>query len=132
MRFEVASCTDLLRSPVHEVADAIGGFPVALDSALLHCLDDKTQRRYVGELAKVVRTGGRLYVGCFSDANPDPWSNPRRLSEAHLRALFAGPAWRVETIEPAWYERPWALNEGHRSGAWTMAWWCSVTRLGAM
>ena len=132
VRFEVASCTDLLDSPVYDVADAIGGFPVALDSALLHCLDDKTQRRYVGELAKVVRTGGRLYVGCFSDANPDPWSNPRRLSEAHLRALFAGPAWRVETIEPAWYERPRALNEGHRSGAWTMAWWCSVTRLGAM
>ena len=69
-------------------------------------LDDKMQRRYVAELAKVVRTGGRLYVGCFSDANPDPWSNPRRLSEAHLRALFAGPTWRVEAVEPAWYERP--------------------------
>ena len=79
-----------------------------------------------------VRTGGRLYVGCFSDANPDPWSNPRRLSEAHLRALFAGPAWRVESIEPAWYERPRAMNEGHRSGAWTMALWCRICRLGAM
>ena len=79
-----------------------------------------------------VRTGGRLYVGCFSDANPDPWSNPRRLSEAHLRALFAGPAWRVEAVEPAWYERPRAMNEGHRSGAWTMAWWCRICRLGAM
>ena len=79
-----------------------------------------------------VRTGGRLYVGCFSDANPDPWSNPRRLSEAHLRALFAGPAWHVEAVEPAWYERPRALNEGHRSGAWTMAWWCRICRLGAM
>ena len=61
------------------------------------------QRRYVAELAKVVRTGGRLYVGCCSGANPDPWSNPRRLSEDHLRALFAGPAWRVESVEPAWY-----------------------------
>ena len=105
---------------------------MALDSALLHCLDDKMQRRYVAELARVVRTGGRLYVGCFSDANPDPWSNPRRLSEAHLRALFAGPAWRVESVEPAWYERPRAMNEGHRSGAWTMAWWCRICRLGAM
>ena len=105
---------------------------MALDSALLHCLDDKMQRRYVAELAKVVRTGGRLYVGCFSDANPDPWSNPRRLSEAHLRALFAGPAWHVESVDAAWYERPRALNEGHRSGAWTMAWWCRICRLGAM
>ena len=26
-------------------------------------LDDKMQRRYVAELARVVRTGGRLYVG---------------------------------------------------------------------
>ena len=95
-------------------------------------LDDKMQRRYVAELAKVVRTGGRLYVGCFSDANPDPWSNPRRLSEDHLRALFSGPAWRVESVEPAWYERPRAMNEGHRSGAWTMAWWCRICRLGAM
>jgi len=131
-RFEVASCADLFDSPVYALAEEIGGFPVALDSALLHCLDDKMQRRYVAELAKVVRTGGRLYVGCFSDANPDPWSNPRRLSEAHLRALFAGPAWRVESVEPAWYERPRAMNEGHRSGAWTMAWWCRICRLGAM
>ena len=164
-RFEVASCADLFDSPVYALAEEIGGFPVALDSALLHCfdlcriftsssrctygdcigsmawgpkfdfhtgLDDKMQRRYVAELARVVRTGGRLYVGCFSDANPDPWSNPRRLSEAHLRALFAGPAWRVEAVEPAWYERPRALNEGHRSGAWTMAWWCRICRLGAM
>ena len=131
-RFEVASCADLFDSPVYALAEEIGGFPVALDSALLHCLDDKMQRRYVAELARVVRTGGRLYVGCFSDANPDPWSNPRRLSEAHLRALFAGPAWRVESVEPAWYERPRAMNEGHRSGAWTMAWWCRICRLGAM
>ena len=38
-RFEVASCADLFDSPVYALAEEIGGFPVALDSALLHCFD---------------------------------------------------------------------------------------------
>eukprot|EP00629_Pelagomonadales_sp_RCC1024_P017386 CAMPEP_0119281640 /NCGR_PEP_ID=MMETSP1329-20130426/25139_1 /TAXON_ID=114041 /ORGANISM="Genus nov. species nov., Strain RCC1024" /LENGTH=328 /DNA_ID=CAMNT_0007282267 /DNA_START=99 /DNA_END=1082 /DNA_ORIENTATION=+ len=93
--FETASCVDLVASPVYQAACELEGFNVALDSALLHCLGDEDQRLYVRELARCMRVGGRLYVGCFSDLNPDPWENPRRLSAAHIRGLFSGPAWSV-------------------------------------
>jgi len=130
--FVEASCLDLEASPVAAAAARRRGFPLALDSALAHCLDDAAQRRYVAELARVVRVGGRVYLGCFSDANPDPWQNPRRLSEAHIRKLFAAPTWRVASIVPAWYERPRQLNGAHGMGAFTMAWWCAIDRRGAL
>ena len=57
-------------------AKELGGFAVVLDSALLHCLDDKAQRGYLDGLRPLVRPGGKLLVGCFSDANPEPWSRP--------------------------------------------------------
>ena len=130
--FVEASCLALEASAVGAAADEHRGFPVALDSALLHCLDDASQRAYVGELAKVVRVGGRVYVGCFSDANPDPWSNPRRLSEAHLRNLFQGPNWAVLDVNPCWYERPPRDGASKSGGAFTMAYWCAVERRGAL
>ena len=74
----------------------------------------------------LLRRGGRLFVGAFSDANPDPWSNPRRLSEAQLRALLCKErGWRVAALESCWFERPQnrAVSSG---GAWTMAWWCTA------
>ena len=73
---------------------------------------------------RVQGTGGKLFVGCFSDANPDPWSNPRRVSEAELRALLSEDrGWRVVELKEAWYERP-SERSASAGGAWTMAWWC--------
>ena len=187
--FVRASGLDLASSAVaRAAARQPGGFAVVLDSALLHCLDDASQRTYVGELAKVARRaeldqtltcsssatsksirlifgridrsrrdleaqrkrfdyahrledlssaqvtrcGGRLYLGCFSDANPDPWSNPRRISEAQIRALFDAPAWRVLDVAPVWYERPRAHAGASGMGAFTMAHWAVVERKGAL
>ena len=79
-----------------------------------------------------VRRGGRLLLGCFSDANPDPWSNPRRISEAQIRALFDAPAWRVLDVAPVWYERPRAHAGASGMGAFTMAHWAVVERKGAL
>ena len=49
---------------------------MVLDSALLHCLDDEAQRAYLDGVRPLLRPGGKLLVGCFSDANPEPWSRP--------------------------------------------------------
>ena len=109
---------------VQACAAELGGFEVALDSAMLHCLADDAQQSFVAGVRPLLRTGGRLFVGCFSDANPDPWSNPRRISEAQLRGLFTeARGWRVKSLESAWYERPSERAASNR-GAWTMAWWC--------
>ena len=120
-----ASATDLdAASRIQERAKELGGFETVLDSALLHCLDDEAQHAYVSGLRPLVRTGGKVLVGCFSDANPDPWSNPRRMSEAQLRALFSEErGFRITELREAWYERPSDRASG-RGGAWTMAWWC--------
>ena len=86
-------CAALAHSPVADAARALegGGFDVALDSALLHCLGDADARAYVRGLAAVVKPAtGRALVGCFSENNPDPWDNPRRLSARALRELLRG------------------------------------------
>jgi hypothetical protein len=66
-----------------------------------------SSHRYVSGLRPLVRAGGRLLVGCFSDANPDPWRNPRRMSEAQLRALLSEKhGFRVVDLQETWWERP--------------------------
>ena len=130
VEFATASAVDLgaaerLRARARE----LGGFAVVLDSALLHCLDDGAQQTYIDGLRPLVRAGGTLFVGCFSDANPDPWANPRRMSEAQLRGLLSeARGWRVSELREAWYERPAGRSESS-GGAWTMAWWCVAERL---
>ena len=120
-----ASAVDLgAAKEVQARARELGGFEVALDSALLHCLDDASQRAYLDGLRGLVRPGGRLFIGCFSDANPDPWLNPRRMSEAQLRALLTNErGWRLASLTQAWYQRP-SGRTNSSGGAWTMAWWC--------
>ena len=85
-------------------------------------LDDEPQRAYLDGLHALLRPGGTLFVGCFSDANPDPWLNPRRLSEAQLRALLSeARGWRLHELSPVWYQRP-EMRAATGGGAWTMAW----------
>mmetsp|Transcript_70278 Transcript_70278/g.139358 ORF Transcript_70278/g.139358 Transcript_70278/m.139358 type:complete len:103 (-) Transcript_70278:149-457(-) len=99
-----------------------------------------------------MRQGGQLFVGCFSDANPDPWTNPRRLSEQQIRTLFCEErGWRIVEMRETWYERPsgqivsrqavlarsialmfragrpvLSIEAFARGGAWTMAWWLTA------
>ena len=150
VEFVEASATDLDEaSRVQAVARELGGFRCALDVGLLHCLDDAAQRAYVDGLRPLLRRGGKVFVGCFSDANPDPWLNPRRMSKDELRALFCEErSWQIVSLTETWFERPaeqpvqWsvvlkrsiALAAGGRlglagaalvrGGRWTIAWWC--------
>ena len=104
-------------------------FDVALDSALLHCLSDADAKAYVGELSRLVARGtGRALVGCFSDKNPDPWDNPRRLSEGYLRGLFCKEAgWEVTRVRDTWWSRP--TGRGSAQGSFCMALWMEARRL---
>lgn len=134
--FFVRSCTDL--SP----RDNDGGddgllmedgerilFDTSIDSGLLHCLSDTDAHAYVTQLAKVVTPGtGKAYVGCFSTANSDPWSNPRRLDESDLRRLFCEEnGWEVLSVKDVWWGRP--SLRGSNQGAFCMALWMEARRL---
>lgn len=63
-----------------------------------HLFDEAQCRGYVGELAKVLRPGGRCYLHEFATTFPVP-NVPRAVSEAELRARFAG--WRILTVRAA-------------------------------
>jgi len=140
--FLVASALSLDSSPVRGRARAINGFPVVLDSGLLHCFSNKDQCRYVAQLTSLVRTGGRLYIGCFSNENPEPWLNPRRISRDRLSELFDKDAgWRIVETSRTWWQRPLRPTSAPTEGGdrhpdetnfgWCLAWWCVVERLGA-
>ena len=74
VEFVQASATNLdAAERVKERAHELGGFKVALDSALLHCLDDDAQRDYIKGVRELVRQGGSL---CTYHASPTPIPTP--------------------------------------------------------
>jgi len=127
--FLAASCTGLSSQSSKSLSDPIidaSPYDVALDSALLHCLSDDDAVTYVTGLAKLLRQGGTFYVGCFSDQNPDPWKNPRRLSKDYLERLLGGNGFDVISIESCWWARP--DERGSNMGSYCLAWWCTAVR----
>ncbi len=60
------------------------------------------RRRYVAGLAHVLNPGGRLFLQCFSDAEP-AGQGPRRITRDELHTAFA-TGWTIESIEPVHFE----------------------------
>lgn len=77
-------------------------FDAATDCGLFHVFDDAGRVSYVAALTRLLESGARLFVLCFSDAEPGT-HGPRRISERELREAFAR-GWLVESIEPARFE----------------------------
>ena len=77
-------------------------FDTVIDSGLFHVFGDDDRRRYVEGLASVLKPGGRLFLLCFSDAEPGD-QGPRRVSQKEIEDAFA-EGWVVESIEPSRYE----------------------------
>jgi hypothetical protein len=50
----------------------------------------------------VLKPGGPLFLGCFSDEEPG-MQGPRRVLKKDLHDAFA-QGWRIELIEPSRYE----------------------------
>ena len=77
-------------------------FDSAIDSGLFHVFGDEDRRRYVEGLASVLKPGGRLFLLCFSDAEPGE-QGPRRVSRSEIEDTFA-EGWVVESIDPSRFE----------------------------
>jgi len=77
-------------------------FDNAIDSGLFHVFSDEDRQRYVAGLAAVLKPGGRLFLLCFSDAEPGS-QGPRRVSRAEIDDVFS-EGWEIESAEPARYE----------------------------
>jgi cyclopropane fatty-acyl-phospholipid synthase-like methyltransferase len=59
-------------------------FDSVIDSGLFHVFSDEDRTLYVSGLKTVLKRGGRLFLLCFSDAQPGT-EGPRRVSQAELR-----------------------------------------------
>lgn len=95
-------------------------FGTVVDSGLFHTFDDEERRRYVDSLAAATDPGARIHVLCFSEHEPGE-AGPRRVTQAELRAAFAGSRFRVLAVEPA-------AMESNLGGA-RRAWLATVERL---
>ena len=72
-------------------------FDTVIDSGLFHVFDDAERIAYVASLRRVMVSGGRLSLMCFSDKQPGTMG-PRRISQGDLLTSFSD-GWRVDAIE---------------------------------
>jgi cyclopropane fatty-acyl-phospholipid synthase-like methyltransferase len=95
-------------------------FDVVTDSGVFHVFDDEQRPIYVSSLRSVLRTGGILYMMCFSDRQPGDWG-PRRVSQQELSAAFAD-GWSIGSIEAVKFAVTIDLEGAH-------AWLATIERL---
>ncbi len=104
-------------------------FDSAIDSGLFHVFGDEDRRRYVEGLASVLKPGGRLFLLCFSDAEPGD-QGPRRVSRQEIEDAF-GEGWVIDSIEPSRYEvRPDPNDSSFHDGG-PKAWFVVARRTGS-
>jgi SAM-dependent methyltransferase len=103
-------------------------FASVIDCGLFHCLSDDDRRRYVRGLARVVEPGGRLFLMCFSDAEPGE-EGPRRVSRQELSDAFTD-GWEVESVRSTRIEVNPEFTEVKFSEGGPRAWLAVVRRSG--
>jgi len=83
------------------LVELMGAFDSAIDSGVFHTFSDEDRPAYVAGVAAAIGPGGRLFLMCFSEREPD-WGGPRRVTQAEIRAAFpAERGWAVEEIRGA-------------------------------
>jgi cyclopropane fatty-acyl-phospholipid synthase-like methyltransferase len=101
-------------------------FDSVIDSGLFHVFSDDARRQYVEGLATVLKSGGRLFLLCFSDEEPGT-QGPRRVSKEELHDAFA-EGWSIESIEPSRAEVRPDLKDFQFSEGGPKAWFVVVRR----
>lgn len=85
---------DVLDLPAIERLDA--PFDTIIDVGCFHTFANVDRPLYARSVASVTEPGGVLHLLCFSELTPGT-DGPRRVTEAELRATFAGD-WRVQRV----------------------------------
>lgn len=114
-----------------EVLDALNlslldkQFDNVIDCGLFHVFSNEARVTYISELGKILRSGGSLYLLCFSDEEPGE-QGPRRISKDEIKASFSS-GWIVDSIKPTRFKvRKDA--EKHFSKGGPLAWFCQIRR----
>jgi ubiquinone/menaquinone biosynthesis C-methylase UbiE len=101
-------------------------FDSVVDSGLFHCFTDEDRKTYVAGLANIVKPGGRVFLMCFSDAEPGT-DGPRRVSERELRDAFSH-GWDIESLKPSRFETRPDLKEFTFSPGGPKTWFAIIRR----
>jgi cyclopropane fatty-acyl-phospholipid synthase-like methyltransferase len=101
-------------------------FASVIDCGLFHGFSDADRRRYVQGLAHVLKPGGRLFLMCFSDAEPGT-EGPRRVSRQELHDAFAD-GWEIESLQPVQIDVRSDFTEVKFSEGGPKAWFAVVRR----
>jgi ubiquinone/menaquinone biosynthesis C-methylase UbiE len=103
-------------------------FACVIDSGLFHVFSDQDRPRYVQGLARVLEPGGRLFLMCFSDAEPGT-EGPRRVSRQELYEAFAA-GWDVESVQPCQIEVNPQFTDATFSEGGPKGWFAVIRRRG--
>jgi SAM-dependent methyltransferase len=101
-------------------------FDAATDCGLFHTFDDAGRAAYVTALRRLLPAGARLFLLCFSDAEPGT-HGPRRVTEEELRRAFAD-GWEIERLEPARFEVVPGVPGAEFTPGGAHAWFATVRR----
>jgi ubiquinone/menaquinone biosynthesis C-methylase UbiE len=101
-------------------------FDNVIDSGLFHVFSDEDRKKYVEGLATVLKTGGRVFLMCFSNEEPGT-QGPRRVSQNELHGAFA-EGWAIESIRPERFEVVPNLKDITFSEGGPKAWFAVIRR----
>ena len=103
-------------------------FDSVIDCGLFHTFTDEDRSNYVAGLATVLKSGGRLFLLCFSNEEPGT-HGPRRNSQQELHDAFA-EGWAIDSIKPSRFEVVANLKDFTFSEGGPKAWFVVVRREG--
>jgi cyclopropane fatty-acyl-phospholipid synthase-like methyltransferase len=101
-------------------------FHNVIDCGLFHVFSDENRKKYVAGLASALKSGGRLFLMCFSDEEPGT-QGPRRVSQKDLQDAFAD-GWIIESIKPSRFEVNLNAKDLTFSEGGPKAWFAVVRR----
>ena len=90
-------------------------FDTVLDCGLFHTFDRDERPQYVASVASVTRTGGTLFVLCFSDDEPE--TGPHPVTQRELEEAFGSESgWRIAAIDADRIQT--RFHDDHGAPAW--------------
>ena len=79
-----------------------GEFDIVIDSGLFHVMTDEERPIFVRQVHRVLKAGGKYFMLCFSDKEPEGYG-PRRVSKAEIERTFT-PLFNIIYIKDAAFD----------------------------
>jgi len=78
-------------------------FDIVIDSGLFHVVTDEERPVFARQVHRVLKTGGKYFMLCFSDREPGEYELPRRVSKTEIESTFS-PLFNIVYIKEAVFD----------------------------